>query len=835
MKGEFKSINTLFIKFLFLLFISYVLFSYFHAIYLTFLMNISALILGELFDMTSISHLKSIKLAVNEASYIFINFDAEYRTSLYQIISKTALIFTLMILFIRDTKVLIKTLFLVISLHIVSVVFTMLDSMLLYSSLMPLFKEHMHLYIASPQTAILVMYVHKLFYIFVPYFFPMYLGAYLWVKSSHTLALSKEKKVFGTGLLLLYASSLNAAVPVMDTNTLTINEAQTLTLSSSNIAAHDDDGDPITFTVSSVANGSFSLTSFTPAQIDNNEVTFTHNGGEVAPSFDVLATANSEDSTLQNATINYTPINDAPVITANGFTVNEAAQIVLSNSEIAATDAENDAITFAVSSVNGGQFELTTNSGVAVTSFSAANIAASEVVFVHDGSEINAAFNLVAGDGADNSASSASVNTTTGVNDAPTISKKTLTITEAQTVTLTASNIAATDPDTQLSGNESATIIFTVSSISGGQFELSTNAGVAVTSFSAANIAAGKVSFVHNGSETDAAFSVIANDGVVDSSGGVLVATINFTEANDPLTGFVTITGPDPREGETMTADTTTNQISDLDAPISAFSYQWKADGVNVASATSATYLLASAEVGKRMTVLVSYTDSNNLVESTLSAQTAVVTGDLDGIATVVEDEAPTLSGSTLGDGNNDNRQDSLQANVSSGFLNSAVSGRHWFTVFSKNGTDDIKHTKVENSVVPASISSDIAMIAGLFTIEFNGITSGATANIEVYVPYHPDYNAYIKYNNSTGKWDNMSGVTVTHFKKDNKTRFQFSVVDGGVYDSDGAANGTILDPGGPAFVGMASAPISPKSYLFLLIVILGLGLYGERHYRYGN
>ena len=56
------------------------------------------------------------------------------------------------------------------------------------------------------------------------------------------------------------------------------------------------------------------------------------------------------------------------------------------------------------------------------------------------------------------------------------------------------------------------------------------------------------------------------------------------------------------------------------------FTYQWLADGVVSAGATSSTYLLVDADEGKVITVTVSFTDDRGHDESLTSAATDAVT-----------------------------------------------------------------------------------------------------------------------------------------------------------------------------------------------------------------
>ena len=98
-------------------------------------------------------------------------------------------------------------------------------------------------------------------------------------------------------------------------------------------------------------------------------------------------------------------------------------------------------------------------------------------------------------------------------------------------------------------------------------------------------------------------------------------ATSAVANVNDDPTGTVTITGT-VRQGETVTANV--SALADADG-LGTLSYQWKADGTDISGATSSTYTLTQDEVGKAVTVAVSYTDGGSASESVLSTATAAV------------------------------------------------------------------------------------------------------------------------------------------------------------------------------------------------------------------
>jgi hypothetical protein len=105
----------------------------------------------------------------------------------------------------------------------------------------------------------------------------------------------------------------------------------------------------------------------------------------------------------------------------------------------------------------------------------------------------------------------------------PALVTNALSLNEGETKTLTAGHLSATDTDS----DESA-LTFKVSSVTGGQFLVG---GAPATTFTQAQIAAGQVAFVHDGSEVAPSFAVEVSDGTY--SDGPQPASINFANVND--------------------------------------------------------------------------------------------------------------------------------------------------------------------------------------------------------------------------------------------------------------------------------------------------------------
>ena len=91
---------------------------------------------------------------------------------------------------------------------------------------------------------------------------------------------------------------------------------------------------------------------------------------------------------------------------------------------------------------------------------------------------------------------------------------------------------------------------------------------------------------------------------------------------NDLPTGTVTISGT-ATQGQTLTA---AHLLADADG-MGTVSYQWSAGGTAISGATSSTYELTAAQVGKTITVAASYTDAHGATESKASSASAEVAG----------------------------------------------------------------------------------------------------------------------------------------------------------------------------------------------------------------
>ena len=343
--------------------------------------------------------------------------------------------------------------------------------------------------------------------------------------------------------------------PVIGNNSLTVSEGQTVVLGAGDLSATDVEtlDSALQFTVSAVTGGQFELvaapgaaiTTFTQAQITSGAVQFVHDGNEAAPTYSVSVFDGTATTGPAAAAITFTNQNDAPVIGNNSLTISEGQTVVLGASDLSATDVDNldSALQFTVSGVTGGQFELVAAPGAAITTFTQAQVTSGAVQFVHDGNETAPTYSVSVFDGAATTGPAAAAITFTNQNDAPVIGNNSLTLSEGQTVVLAAGDLSATDVD-----NLDSALQFTVSGVTGGQFELVASPGVAITTFTQAQVTSGAVQFVHDGNEAAPTYSVSVFDGALTT--GPAAAAITFTNVNDaPVIGNNSLT---VSEGQTV-------------------------------------------------------------------------------------------------------------------------------------------------------------------------------------------------------------------------------------------------------------------------------------------
>ncbi|WP_297696753.1 DUF2341 domain-containing protein, partial [uncultured Eudoraea sp.] len=223
-----------------------------------------------------------------------------------------------------------------------------------------------------------------------------------------------------------------SAPPVVTASAFSIDENSANNTVVGTVAAYDPDvGDTLTYAITAGnTNGAFA--------IDNSGVITVANSAaldfETNPVFTLTVEATDDGSPnlsdTTTVTISLNNLNDAPSQVNNaGLTAAEGAATIITNAQLGYTDTEQPAssVVYTVtSSPANGQLELTTNPGVAITSFTQDDIDNSRVVYAHNGSETVAdSFGFSVDDGQGNYASGPSIvgigpltNVTNGISNA---------------------------------------------------------------------------------------------------------------------------------------------------------------------------------------------------------------------------------------------------------------------------------------------------------------------------------------------------------------------------------------------------------------------------------
>ncbi|MCD8570511.1 MAG: cadherin domain-containing protein [Alphaproteobacteria bacterium] len=350
-----------------------------------------------------------------------------------------------------------------------------------------------------------------------------------------------------TGTFTLTYTNVNDAPTITTNASPNVLEGGQVTITTAhlNTTDPDDSGIGLTYTLSNIQNGLVVLStapaipvlSFTQADLVAGKVIFKHDGGEGQGRFDVTVADGGENGAgtdTVNFVVNRTPVNDAPTIAVNaGSSVNQNSIVVLKQSVLRAADPDDSGagLTYTVTGATNGQLEFLSNPNVAITSFTQDDINNSRVVFRHSGPPGAANFNFTLADGGEDGAGTVNGTfnfTVDNTNDAPTITTNSSpTFDEGSTNVITTAMLDSFDPDDFGTG-----LTWTVSALTNGIIQVN---GVTQNTFTQADLDAGLVTFIHDGSETiTAGFNVSLADGGEDGAGAAAAAfSINITPINE--------------------------------------------------------------------------------------------------------------------------------------------------------------------------------------------------------------------------------------------------------------------------------------------------------------
>jgi hypothetical protein len=268
---------------------------------------------------------------------------------------------------------------------------------------------------------------------------------------------------------------------------------------------------------------------------------------ETSSSHNITVRATSSDGSFstQVFTIGVTDANDPPVQTSNtGLTLNEGATATIGNARLNATDVDDASsqIVYTVGAAPArGVLRLNGSALAAGATFTQADIDANLLTYTHDGSETVADnFTFTVRDAA---AATLPLRTfaitVTPVNDPIAISAAALTIAKDGSTVVGAGAFTTADPD-------GPSPSYTVQNVTDGHFERSGAPGVPITTFTAAEVAAGQISFVHAGGTAVPTFEVSASDGTFTTA--FIPATVTFAVAatSNPNQGIIVDFSPPP-------------------------------------------------------------------------------------------------------------------------------------------------------------------------------------------------------------------------------------------------------------------------------------------------
>ncbi len=172
---------------------------------------------------------------------------------------------------------------------------------------------------------------------------------------------------------------------------------------------------------------------------------------------------------------------------------------------------------------------------------------------------------------------------------------------------------------------------------------------------------------------------------------------------------------------------------------------------------------------------------------------------DLDNISPAIE-----LAAANNGDGNGDGTLDAIQNDVAS--IVNTVDNHSNTLGIAWSGGDTCNQITAFSSLTESSLTDDIYYNynLGLWDLEFKCTSSWATADVKIYLDTAYDTTGWIyrKYNQSTSTYTDISSIvtyTTEVVGTTPVTVVNYQITDGGIYDEDGLANGTIVDPSWPA------------------------------------
>jgi len=296
------------------------------------------------------------------------------------------------------------------------------------------------------------------------------------------------------------------------------------------------------------------------------------------------------------------------------------------------------------------------------------------------------------------------------------------------------------------------------------------------------------------------------------------VTDVAGNTANDTFTLVWDTAMPSVDAGINQTTGTAFTQSSSSasDSGAGITSYSWsKVSGPGTVSFTSATSLHPQISANADGTYVLRLTVTDAAGNSASDTFTLVwdtsappPPDDNDGATLSEEQAAPNA-----GDANNDGTPDANESGVTS-FVNPITN-----TYAVLENTSGCQNTNVTQSALASLAQADgnYRYPAGLMNFKLVCSSAGMTAHVNQYF-YGVDAAQLVarKYNTLTHTYITIPGAIITNVTIGGQqaVKISYDITDGGPLDQDGVANGTIIDPSGPAVLGTGNTAASASPEL---------------------
>ena len=304
------------------------------------------------------------------------------------------------------------------------------------------------------------------------------------------------------------------AIPVLENNTLAINQGQQVILNAGILSASHATGKPnaLLFNISDVQHGQFSfigspakaITSFYQQNIADQSVRFIHDNSTSPPAYTVLVTDGRLSSTAEPAVIDF---DSTPMLQNNSLVINQGQIVIVNEQMLSATHptGEDNLLLFMVRNLTHGQFSVVASPDQSLVQFYQQNITDQHIQFTHDNSTSAPAYQVFV---TDQRITTAPQSAHIDFDANPILVNNTLIINQGQRVILDSSSLSAI----HTTGPADA-LVFNVSEVQHGQFSWSNSPNQGISNFYQQNVTHGRVQFTHDNSTLAPAYRVSITDG----------------------------------------------------------------------------------------------------------------------------------------------------------------------------------------------------------------------------------------------------------------------------------------------------------------------------------